>query len=124
MPLDEGDDFLLRATLGTAKRIRFVHLLDQGRASRAEGERAGITDPRPTLPILEALRDDSDLYVRRSVANHLDDIAKDHPALVFELCERWLEGASSERKWLVRHAVRHPAKKGVKAALRLRQHAA
>jgi 3-methyladenine DNA glycosylase AlkC len=76
------------------------------------------------LPILEALRDDSDLYVRRSVANHLDDIAKDHPALVFELCERWLEGASSERKWLVRHAVRHPAKKGVKAALRLRQHAA
>ncbi len=82
---------------------------------------AFIKDPRPVLPILEALKDDPDLYVRRSVANHLGDIAKDHPRLAFELCERWLEGASKERKWLLRHAVRHPAKKGVKAALRIRR---
>lgn len=83
-----------------------------------------IKDPRPVLPILEALKDDADLYVRRSVANHLGDIAKDHPALAFEICERWVESASKERKWLIRHAVRHPAKKGVKAALRLRKLAA
>lgn len=82
---------------------------------------AFIKDPRPVLPILEGLKDDADLYVRRSVANHLGDIAKDHPRLAFELCERWLEGASKERKWLLRHAVRHPAKKGVKAALRIRK---
>lgn len=82
---------------------------------------AFIKNPRPVLPILEALKDDADEYVRRSVANHLGDIAKDHPALVFEICERWVEDASKERKWLIRHAVRHPAKKGVKAALRLRQ---
>ena len=82
---------------------------------------AFIKDPRPVLPILEALKDDADLYVRRSVANHLGDIAKDHPRLAFELCERWLEGATKERKWLLRHAVRHPAKKGVKAALRIRR---
>jgi 3-methyladenine DNA glycosylase AlkC len=82
---------------------------------------AFIQDPRPVLPILEALKDDADLYVRRSVANHLGDIAKDHPALAFELCARWLEGASAERKWLIRHAVRHPARQGVKAALRLRK---
>jgi 3-methyladenine DNA glycosylase AlkC len=80
-----------------------------------------IEDPRPALPILEALKDDPDLYVRRSVANHVGDIAKDYPALAFELCERWVEGATAERKWLIRHAVRHPAKKGVEAALRLRQ---
>jgi 3-methyladenine DNA glycosylase AlkC len=80
-----------------------------------------IRDPRPALPILETLKDDPDLYVRRSVANHLGDIAKDHPALVFELCERWLEGADAGRRWLIRHAVRHPAKRGVKAALRLRK---
>ncbi len=85
---------------------------------------AFIKDPRPVLPILETLKDDPDLYVRRSVANHLGDIAKDHPKLVFEICERWVEGASAERKWLIRHAVRHPAKKGVKAALRLRKLAA
>ena len=80
-----------------------------------------IHDPRPTLPILEALKDDADLYVRRSVANHLGDIAKDHPRLAFEICERWLRGASAERHWVIRHALRHPAKKGVKEAVRLRK---
>jgi len=82
---------------------------------------AFVHDPRPVLPILENLKDDPDLYVRRSVANHVGDIAKDHPALAFALCSRWVTGASSERKWLIRHAVRHPAKKGIKAALHLRK---
>ena len=80
-----------------------------------------IRDPRPVIPILEALRDDPEEYVRRSVANHLGDIAKDHPALAFEIGERWVSGASEDRKWLIRHAVRHPAKHGVAAALRLRE---
>jgi 3-methyladenine DNA glycosylase AlkC len=84
---------------------------------------AFVKDPRPVLPILEALKDDPDLYVRRSVANHIGDIAKDHPQLAFEICKRWLDGASAERKWLIRHAVRHPAKQGLPAALRLRQQA-
>ena len=82
---------------------------------------AFVKDPRPALPLLETLKDDPELYVRRSVANHVGDIAKDHPALAFEVCERWLDGAGPERKWLIRHAVRHPAKKAVKAALRLRK---
>ncbi len=82
---------------------------------------AFIKDPRPVLPILEALKDDATLYVRRSVANHLGDIAKDHPKLAIEICERWLAEASVERMWLIRHAMRYPAKKGVKAALRLRR---
>lgn len=80
-------------------------------------------DPTPVLPILEALKDDPELYVRRSVANHVGDIAKDHPERAFALCERWLAGASAERKWLIRHAVRHPAKKGAAAALELRRRA-
>ncbi len=84
---------------------------------------AFIQNPRPVLPILEALKDDADLYVRRSVANHLGDIAKDHWELALEICGRWLAGATPERKWLIRHALRHPAKKGVKAALRLRKQA-
>jgi 3-methyladenine DNA glycosylase AlkC len=83
-----------------------------------------IKDPRPALPILEALKDDPALYVRRSVANHVGDIAKDHPKIAFALCERWARGATEERKWMIRHAVRHPAKKGVPDALRLRQLAA
>ena len=82
---------------------------------------AFIKDPTPTLPILEALKDDPSLYVRRSVANHLGDIAKDHPDLVFDICESWLKDASKDRKWLIRHAVRHPAKKEQSRALELRK---
>lgn len=82
-----------------------------------------IADPSPVLPILEALKDDPSLYVRRSVANHLGDIAKDHPSLMFKLCETWLKGASTERKWVIRHALRYPAKKGNKKALTLRTRA-
>lgn len=82
-----------------------------------------MKDPRPVLPLLEALKDDAELYVRRSVANHVGDIAKDHPALAFALCQSWLEGASAQRKWLIRHALRLPARRGVPAALRLRRKA-
>lgn len=81
---------------------------------------AFIKNPLPTIPILEALKDDPDLYVRRSVANHLGDIAKDHLDLVLDLGERWLRGASPERKWLLRHALRYPAKKGHQRACKLR----
>ena len=81
---------------------------------------AFIADPSPVLPILEALKDDDELYVRRSVANHLGDIAKDHPELAYAVCERWLRHPSPARNWLVRHALRHPAKKGDRTALRIR----
>ncbi|MEW6204583.1 MAG: DNA alkylation repair protein [Pseudomonadota bacterium] len=80
-----------------------------------------IANPRPTLPILEFLKNDESLYVRRSVANHLGDIAKDHPEIAFSTCERWLqEGASKELKWVIRHAVRYYAKKGHARALEIR----
>lgn len=79
-----------------------------------------MVNPNPVLPILEILKNDQSLYVRRSVANHLGDIAKDHPDLVFEICERWLAGSSNEIRWLIRHALRHPAKKGDRVALKIR----
>ncbi len=44
--------------------------------------RAFQKDPRPVLELLELLKDDPELYVRRSVANNLNDIGKDHPALL------------------------------------------
>lgn len=79
-----------------------------------------IQDPTPALPILEALKNDPSIYVRRSVANHVGDIAKDHPDIAFTLCERWLTNANKDLKWVIRHAVRHPAKKGDARALALR----
>jgi 3-methyladenine DNA glycosylase AlkC len=71
-----------------------------------------VADPSPTLPILAALQDDASAYVRRSVANHLNDIAKDHPALVVEWVERHLPGASAERRALLAHASRTLIKQG------------
>lgn len=77
-------------------------------------------DPSPVLPILEQLKNDPELYVRRSVANHVGDIAKDHPTLALDLCEQWLEGASKELQWVIRHAVRNLVKKGNEQAIELR----
>jgi len=71
-----------------------------------------IADPSPTLPLLEALQDDPSDYVRRSVANHLNDIAKDHPALVADWLERHVPASSAERRALLRHASRTLIKRG------------
>ena len=71
-----------------------------------------IEDPSPALPLLEALQDDPSEYVRRSVANHLNDIAKDHPALVAAWVETHLVNATAERRALLRHASRTLIKKG------------
>lgn len=71
-----------------------------------------IADPSPTLPLLLALQDDPSAYVRRSVANHLNDIAKDHPALVAQWLETHLPTASAERRALLRHASRTLIKRG------------
>lgn len=71
-----------------------------------------VADPAPTLPLLRALQDDESAYVRRSVANHLNDIAKDHPALVVQWLGEHLPGASPERRALLRHASRTLVKKG------------
>ncbi len=76
-----------------------------------------IADPTPTLPLLRALQDDPSEYVRRSVANHLNDIAKDHPALVVAWVREHLPGASPERRALLRHASRTLVKQGDGAML-------
>jgi 3-methyladenine DNA glycosylase AlkC len=85
------------------------------------GNRLGslVDDPSPIFPILEALKDDPELYVRRSVANNLNDIAKDHPARVLATCKRWSDGASEQRKWLIQHALRTLIKQGRPEALAL-----
>jgi 3-methyladenine DNA glycosylase AlkC len=79
--------------------------------------RAFQKDPRPVLELLELLKDDPELYVRRSVANNLNDIGKDHPALLTSVARRWLRGASTERRWIVNHALRSAVKRADACAL-------
>jgi len=71
-----------------------------------------VANPAHTLPLLQALQDDPSAYVRRSVANHLNDIAKDHPDVVCGWVETHLPGAHAERASLLRHASRTLIKQG------------
>jgi len=71
-----------------------------------------VQDPSPTLPLLAALQDDPSAYVRRSVANHLNDIAKDHPQVVVDWLRTHLPGAAAPRRALLRHASRTLIKQG------------
>lgn len=71
-----------------------------------------VADPAPLLPLLETLKGDSEEYVRRSVANNINDIAKDHPDVVAELAARWMKGANKNTGRMVRHACRTLIKKG------------
>jgi 3-methyladenine DNA glycosylase AlkC len=80
---------------------------------------AFLADPAPVLELLEALKDDHSAYVRKSVANNLNDIAKDHPELVLATLTRWQQGASDERHGIIRHALRTLVKQGHPEALRL-----
>ena len=71
-----------------------------------------IKDPSVNIPLLSALKDDPSLYVRRSVANHLNDISKDNPALLVDICQRWNEDASQDVQWIIKHATRSLVKAG------------
>jgi 3-methyladenine DNA glycosylase AlkC len=74
-------------------------------------------DPTPVLALLERLRDDPSEYVRRSVANHLNDLTKAHPARVLALAARWVVDAPDARKRLLAHALRTLVKQGHPDAL-------
>ncbi len=79
--------------------------------------RAFQKDPRPVIELLELLKDDPELYVRRSVANNLNDIGKDHPAVLTAVAKRWLRGATPQRRWIVGHALRSAVKRADAGAL-------
>ncbi len=59
-----------------------------------------------TLPLVLSLVDDESLYVRKSVANHLNDLSKTNPTLVLSVTKDILKHPSKNREWLVRRALR------------------
>ncbi|MBL8652252.1 MAG: DNA alkylation repair protein [Sphingopyxis sp.] len=75
-------------------------------------------DPTLGAPILEALKADPALYVRKSVANHLNDIAKDRPDWLLDRLAGWSQDEAAT-KWIVRHALRTLIKAGDPRALAL-----
>lgn len=75
-------------------------------------------DPTPLLPLLENLKNDPSEYVRRSVANNINDIAKDHPDVVLAIAKKW-KGSSKETDAIVKHGARTLLKQGHPEILKL-----
>jgi 3-methyladenine DNA glycosylase AlkC len=93
--------------------------LPWGKRVGALGESVGVT-----LPILDALYRDPSEYVRRSVANHLNDISRVDAALAVEVAGRWLAAGGAETPRVVRQAMRSLVKQGHPEALALQGFAA
>jgi 3-methyladenine DNA glycosylase AlkC len=79
---------------------------------------AVINNPKLTTPILNTLKADSELYVRKSVANHLNDISKENPDYMLRLIQGW-DHAHMHTSWIIKHASRTLIKKGHTKALSL-----
>lgn len=77
-----------------------------------------IKNPATTVPILRKLQTDESLYVRKSVANHLNDFSKDHPEFLIDLVTSW-DLTHPATAWIVRHACRTLIKKGHPRALKI-----
>ena len=79
-----------------------------------------VKNPKPILPILKNLKDDSSKYVQKSVANCINDILKDNEGIGMQLLEDWNKGnIGKERKWIIKHAVRNLVKQENEWALNL-----
>ncbi len=76
-------------------------------------------DPIPVIELLDKLKDDSSLYVRRSVANNINDIAKDNPDITIETLKKWNKSKSKNVQWVIRHASRSLLKEGNNKVLTL-----
>ncbi|MDA1277280.1 MAG: DNA alkylation repair protein [Verrucomicrobia bacterium] len=76
-----------------------------------------VEDPAPNIPLLQALRKDSSEYVRTSVANHLGDIAKDHPEVAVRIASEWIKEGFPHAEWIAKRGLRHLIKNGHPGAL-------
>ncbi|ASI36934.1 MULTISPECIES: DNA alkylation repair protein [unclassified Exiguobacterium] len=112
--LSDQDRYLQQALLWSTSDDEHVRrLASEGTRPRlpwGQAIPALIADPRPVLPLLDRLLTDDSLYVRKSVANHLNDITKTHPELVIERLDQL--GNNPQTDWVLRHASRTLLKQG------------
>ena len=78
-----------------------------------------IKDPEKTWPLLEILKLDSSPYVRKSVANHLNDHSKNNADWLLKKLKTWDIKNNQHLRWIVQHGLRTLTKKGNKTALKL-----
>lgn len=105
--VDENEHVRRLASEGSRPRLPWSFRLD-----------AVLKDPKLTTPILERLRADGSVYVRKSVANHLNDFSKDHPAYMIGVLRSW-DRTHPYTAWIAKHASRTLIKAGNLDALAL-----
>ena len=76
-------------------------------------------DPSPILRILKNLKSDKSMYVRKSVANNLNDLLKENYPWTISVLKQWRTNASEETRWIIKHALRNEIKKNNREALHL-----
>jgi 3-methyladenine DNA glycosylase AlkC len=106
----------------TDKNVHVRRLVSEGTRPRLPlGIRLPIFQKKPEmiLELLDLLKDDSELYVRRSVANNLNDISKDNPKVVINILKEWQKEKTKNFAWIANHSLRTLLKKGDKQALSL-----
>lgn len=133
-------EFSVRPFINTHPQPTYLYLKNAAQSPNLHLRRWASEGSRPRLPwgeqlkeaiqnpvrgieILELLKYDEEEYVRKSVANHLNDISKDHPALALKLAKKWLKESPAIHKkkisWIVRHGMRTLLKQGHPEALEL-----
>lgn len=75
-------------------------------------------DPTPVVSVLEQLKEDPSIYVRKSVANNLNDISKDNPSILLEIIKRW-QGVNENTDWILRRASRTLIRKAQPEVMKL-----
>lgn len=113
------------ATLENWSRHKNYHvrrLVSEGTRPKLPWSKRLKTDLLRPLPLLDQLHKDPTRYVTRSVANHLNDIAKTDPNTVIATLKRWQQESQQdpqELAWMTRHALRTLIKQGNPRALQL-----
>ncbi|MCL1897379.1 MAG: DNA alkylation repair protein [Micrococcales bacterium] len=105
--MDENEHLRRLASEGSRPQVPWGQALNSFKA-----------DPSPVLPILSQLKADPSQYVRKSVANNLNDISKTHPDLVVQLAKEWF-GQDPKTDWMLKHACRTLLKRGNQELLAL-----
>lgn len=104
---DENHHVRRLASEGSRPRLPWSFRLD-----------AIVGNPSLTKNIVSKLKSDQHIYVKKSVANHLNDISKDHPEYLIRLLSSW-DMNNLHTRWIIKHACRTLIKKGSPAALNL-----
>ncbi len=99
---DENEHVRRLSSEGSRPRLPWSFKLD-----------AVILNPKLTQPILENLNQDESLYVRKSVANHINDFSKDSPDFVLKLVKSW-DKSHPHTEWIVKRGCRSLLKQGDK----------